>query len=147
MTIESRKAAARCLLVAFAAGFVYSGSASARLYARLFDRPAARGPLASIDEQVAPLKVSPAEIRAAVRRAAWPDDADVSLTIDARGADGGLSATQLHYALSYVLFPKRIWLAPSPRATRYGIVIGPSASATHTTIERVSDIMTLVDLK
>jgi len=144
--VTGRRAAARCLLAAFAAGFLYSGIASARLYARLFDRPAARGPLASIDEQVAPLKVSPAEITAAVRRAAWPDDAGVSLTID-RDAAGGLNATQLHYALSYLLYPKQIWLDPPPGATRYGIVIGPSVSASHTKIEKVSDAMTLVDLK
>ena len=146
MTSESRRAAARCLLAAFAAGFVYSGVASAQLYARLFGQPAARGPLASIEEQVAPLKVSPAEITAAVRRAAWPDDADVALTIE-RDSAGGLNPTQLHYALSYLLYPKRIWLAPPPSAMRYGIVIGPSISASHTAIEQVSDTMTLVDLK
>jgi len=114
---------------------VYSGAASVRLYAELFFRPAAMGPSVSIDEQIASLKMSSAEIREAVQRAAWPADADVSLTVDARVGGGELNATQLQYAFSYLLYPKRIWLKPAASATRHGIVIGSHGQ------------MSLVDLK
>jgi len=135
------------LLVGLAAGFVYSGIASMRLYAGLFARPASTGAAASIDEQVASLKLSAAEIRAAVQRAAWPADADVSLTVGQRDGGGALNATQLHYALSYLLYPKRIWLTSAPPATRHGIVIGSPDHVSHTEIVRVSDLMMLVKLK
>src|SRR5687767_16026815 len=84
-----RSAAAVSVIAGMAGGFVYSGIASARSYARLFDKPAAWGDSASIDEQIAALDVSAAQVREAVQRAAWPRDADVSLVVDARQGGAG----------------------------------------------------------
>jgi hypothetical protein len=144
---ERRRAAAGFLIAGLAAGFVHSGVASARLCVELFRRPAAAGASASIDEQVAPLKLSAAEIRAAVHRAGWPADADVSLVLGKRHDGADLNATQLHYALSYLLYPRRLWVTPGPPATRHGIAIGLDADVAHAHVERVSDIMLLVTKK
>ncbi len=146
MRAELRRAAAGVLLSGLAAGFVYAGIASARLYVELFARPAASAS-ASIDEQVAALKLSSGEIRAAVRRAAWPEDADVSLTFDDRHDSADLNRTQLHYALSYLLYPKRIRLTSGPSETRYRIAVGPHREFRHASVERVSDVLALVTRK
>jgi hypothetical protein len=143
---EPRRTAAAVLLSGLAAGFLYAGIASARLYVELFARPAASAS-ASIDEQVAALKLSSAEIRAAVRGAGWPEDADVSLTFDDRDDRIDLNRTQLHYALSYLLYPKRIRLTSGRTETRYCIAVGPHGEFRHASVERVSDMMALVTRK
>ena len=146
MKADPRRAAAAVLLSGLAAGFLYTGTASARLYVELFARPAASAS-ASIDEQVAMLELSSAEIRAAVRRAAWPEDADVSLTFDDQYDTIDLNRTQLHYALSYLLYPKRIRLTPGAPETRYRIAVGPDGEFHHARVERVSGMMALVTRK
>jgi hypothetical protein len=150
----------RCLgaiviLIMLPAGLAYSGVATFRLYRQIFQAPRATGPAVTIDAYVAPLQIeSAAEIRAAVERAGWVSDADVSLVADVSSALSAQEIGQVHFAMSYLLYPRRIWLrspsdaleAVSHRGTRHVLLIGHSNPFGRDTAHQVSSMLHLVNL-
>jgi hypothetical protein len=145
--VDRRSASARLLTAAVAAGSVYAGIASARLSTQLFAKPPATGRSASIDEQFAPLRTTAGDIRAAVERAGWPVDADIALIVDVGEGAPVTNAAQVQYALSYVLYPKRIWLEAPPRPVHRAIFIGTPNGPPSARVHGVSPLLTLVDLE
>jgi len=126
-------------------GFAYSAIASMQLYGQVFSRPPATGQAASIDDHVASLHLTSAQIRDAVERAGWLPDADVALIFNPPHRPGDEDRSGIHFGLSYLLYPRRIWLRSAPASTRHAIVIGSGADAGERA-HRVSDVLMLVDL-
>ncbi len=147
MKTDSTRAKAVLVLAMLVAGFVYSGLATARMYAGLFLQAPAIGAQASIDQQFARLNTSSEEIRAAIRRASWPADADVAVSVSTGDMGSEMNVTQLQYAFGYLLYPMRIRVECATLPTRHAIVIGAPDDAAHTIVARVSDVMTLVERK
>jgi hypothetical protein len=129
-----------------AAGFLYSGAATFRLYRELFSRPAAAGRNISIDRNLAVVNLSSGEqLRAAVDRAHWPQDEDV-VVVDAGSTLSHSELTQFYYSASYLLYPRRVWLSHAPHQPRYVLLVGRSNPFDHSSCHPLSDLLTLVNL-
>lgn len=100
----------RLTLVLMGIGFVYSGVATVRGYHAWFQTPAPRGSLATVDGYLQTVKVEHAEtLVAAVKKAGWDADSDVIMVAKA-SAVSNQTLTQVYYATSYLLSPRRVWL-------------------------------------
>ena len=122
-----QRALALAVLVMLPVGFSYSGLATARLYRQLLLEPTGTGRNASIDANLDAVHVPGDEaLRAAVAATRWPMDEDVALVT----TDSTLSrdqVVQLYFSASYLLYPRRVWLASAPVGRpRHALVVSPS---------------------
>jgi hypothetical protein len=172
MTLSKlRRNVATALAATLVIGFMYSGVAVLRGYRELFRAAQASGPAATIDPYMAPMSLrSGQDLRDAVARAGWGPDEDVALVAEA-SALSAEDMVQAHFAASYLLFPRRVWLAPwcdrqasqtqcdalhasadplaepSRHDARYAILVGRSNPFPHASGRQVSDMMRLVSLR
>ncbi|MCM3880891.1 MAG: hypothetical protein ND807_12355 [Vicinamibacterales bacterium] len=142
------------LVVMLLLGFARSGLATGRLYLELFSAPAASGPAATIEGYLSPLNLGSAdELRHAVKRARWRDDADISMIVDPASFLAG-ERSQLHMATSYALYPARVFLRSeddvraihSAGRAQQLIVAGPTNPFPGAGVEDVSSRLRLVSL-
>ena len=117
------RAAAVAILVMLPVGFAYSGAATARLYWQLLRGPGTSGRDASIDANMAVVHLSGGEqLRAAVGGTRWPVDEDVVIEAD-KSALSKEQVVQFYYSAGYLLYPRKVWLAPAPGRAHHAIVI------------------------
>ena len=137
------------------AGFAYSGLATIALYRKALGAPRFSGPDATIDAEVSALDAASAgEIRLAIDRAGWPREADVSLVDEGSGRWSSEDITRAHFAMGYLLYPRRIWvrsaadaeIAASQSGQRYVIAIGGGNAFPHAPSHRVTRLLRLVVL-
>jgi hypothetical protein len=143
------------IVVMLLLGFARSGLATGRLYRELFSAPPASGPAATIEGYLSPLNLASVdELRQAVKRAQWRDDAEVSMIVDPASFLAG-ERSQLHMATSYALYPARVFLRSeddvraihsSGRAQRV-IVAGSTNPFPGARVEEVSSRLRLVSLQ
>jgi hypothetical protein len=128
-------------------GFCYSGMATVRLSWQLFRKPAASGPDATIDNLISVANVASGQaLRDAVNGAGWPVTDDVVVVGDAANRD----LAQIYQSASYLLYPRRLWLAfdlsaASARA-RHLIVIGRPSGLSESAGRPISSGLRLVDV-
>lgn len=136
-------------------GFLYPGVATPRLYRELFRSPRSTGAAAAIDAYLAPLQIASAdELRRAVARLNWSGDIDVSLVTDVPPTLSAQDIGQAHFAVSYALYPARVWLrsAADALAARSGknerriLVIGDTNPFGQAIAHRISGRLWLVEL-
>lgn len=151
-----RRATALIGAAALCVGVLYTGAATARLYAEVFGRPRADN-ASHLDAYFAPTRVtSAARLRDAVVAATWPSDADVLVVADP--SLGRQTIYQTYYSTSYVLYPRRVWLLPTCDSetvdaavarhdARYVVSIGRAPVIPHGERRPVSDMFTLVELR
>jgi hypothetical protein len=126
-------------------GFAYSGAATVRLYTEALQKPAVAGPFGTLDAFLKPVNLSTGDpLSAAVRQANWPADADVVVVADRHDLPRQ-ELYQVYYSVSYLLYPRRVWLASpcdasrttkrcndvSEQRSRYLVVIGAAIGANH----------------
>jgi hypothetical protein len=159
------------IIAMLVAGFLYSATATVRFYRGVFALPAARGSNATIDDSLQVVNLMNGEqLREATGRAGWPSDADIVVL----GPVSSVSVTDLtrvYYSASYLLYPRRIWLAawcdgeaakeecsrrhalsdPSAAVAghhaRHVMLVGPSNPFVHGSSRPLSNRLSLVDLE
>jgi hypothetical protein len=120
------RAIAVAIFAMLAVGFAYSGVATMRLDRQLLSAPPSAGRNASVDANLAVVHMaSGEELRAMVAAARWPFTDDVAL-VTAGSALSKDEVVQLLYSASYLLYPRRVWLATAPGPARHALVVSPA---------------------
>jgi hypothetical protein len=109
-TVQSAVAASTATIGAMlAAGFIYSAVATWRNVHLLLQQAPSTGQSASIDAYLAPVNLSSGDELRRAARCLWPANKDIVL-IGGRPSFSAHDATQIYYATSYLLYPRRIVL-------------------------------------
>ncbi len=92
-------------------GFLYSAGATVVFYRGLFAKAVVGGSNATIDKNLQLVNLANGQqLREATDQAGWPADVDVTVLAPVSGVSGD-DLARLYYSFSYVLYPRRLWLA------------------------------------
>jgi hypothetical protein len=152
-------------------GFLYSATGTVRFYREVFARPAVGGSNGAIDENLRLVNLASGQrLREATDQAGWPADADVAVLAPVSTVSDD-TLTQLYYSFSYLLYPRRLWLAAwcdgeaaveecsrrhalsdaaaavAGHHARRVILIGRSNPFVHASGRRLSNELSLIDLE
>jgi len=143
------------------AGFAYSGLATVRLYTEVLQKPVVAGPFGTLDAFLKPVNLSRGDpLSAAVQHANWPADADVVVVADGHELPRQ-ELYQVYYSISYLLYPRRVWLASpcdasrtakrcedvSEQRSRYLVVIGRNHRSRFAWQRPITDKIALAEMR
>jgi hypothetical protein len=142
-------------------GSAYSGAATVRLYTEALQKPAVAGPFGTLNAFLKPVNLSTGEpLSVAVQHANWPADAEVLVLAEEHDLSRQ-ELYQVYYSISYVLYPRRVWLASpcdarrttkrckdvSGQHSRYLVVIGANNGSQFAWHRPITDKIALAEMR